>query len=160
MNISGIVNPTGFSAANYGQLEQALNGGLLTIEAPSGGGFRFVSDQTTYGKDENFVYNSLQVMYTGDYMALDLAFSFDNFAVGQAVADIPASVGKSFLEAKMSQYLQNKLISPSNGAPAGHDSALVRISGPVMSVGVNAYITGALYFVPINLDISQVTQSA
>lgn len=160
VNISGIVNPSGFNPGNYGQLEQALLAGLLVVEPPNGGGFRFVSDQTTYGKDDNFVFNSLQVMYTGDFMALDLAFSFDNFVVGQAVADVPASVGLSFLKAKMSQYLQNKLISPSDGAPAGYDSAVVTISGPVMSVGVNAYITGALYFVPITLNISKVTQSA
>lgn len=159
-NITGIVNPSGFNPGNYGQLEQALVAGLLVIEAPNGGGFRFVSDQTTYGKDDNFVFNSLQVMYSADFMALDLAFSFDNFVVGQAVADVSATVGLSFLQAKMSQYLQNKLISPSDGAPAGYDSAVVTVSGPVMSVGVNAYITGALYFVAITLDISKVTQSA
>lgn len=157
--ISGIVNPSGFNPGNYGQLEQALLGGLLVVEAPNGGGFRFVSDQTTYGKDDNFVYNSLQVMYTGDFMALDLAFSFDNFVVGQAIADVSQAVGLSFLQAKMSQYLQNKLISPSDGAPAGYDTASVTISGPVMTVGVNAYITNALYFVPITLNISKVTQS-
>ncbi len=160
VSISGIVNPSGFNPGNYGQLEQALLAGLLVVEPPNGGGFRFVSDQTTYGKDDNFVYNSLQVMYTGDYMALDLAASFDNFVVGQAVADVPAVVGLSFLQSKMSQYLQNKLISPSDGAPAGYDSAVVTISGPVMLVGVNAYITNALYFVPITLNISKVTQTA
>ena len=159
--ISGIVSPSGdFSPGNYGQLEQALNAGLLTLEAPAGGGFRWVSDQTTYGRDGNFVYNSLQVMYTADFMALDLARSFDNFAVGQAVADVSAVVAKSFLQAKMSQYLQAKLISPSNGAAAGYDSAVVTLSGPVLNVAVNAYITNAISFVPIVLSISQVQQSS
>ena len=160
-NCTGIVTPENdFNPTNYGQLQQALNSGLLVLEAPAGGGFRWVSDQTTYGKDGNFVYNSLQVMYTADYMALDLARSFDNFAVGQAVSDISAPIAKGFLQAKMTQYLLAKLISPSNGAPAGYDSASCVLSGPVLSVAVNAYITNAISFVPITLSISQVQQSS
>lgn len=160
-NVTGIVSPNAdFSPGNLGQLEDALLSGLLTLENPAGGGFRFVSDQTTYGKDDNFVFNSLQVMYTADFMALDLARSFENFAVGQAVSEITAAVGRSFLQAKMSQYFNNKLIAPSDGAAGGYDSDVVTIAGPVMNVSVNAFITNAISFVPINLSISQVSQTA
>lgn len=159
-NVSGIVNPSGFSPKDDGQLEDALLSGMLVLESPSTGGFRFVSDQTTYGKDSNFVYNSLQVMYTSDFMAVDLANSFDNFAVGQAVSDISAGAALVFLQTKMGQYFNNKLIAPSGNATAGYDSATVTIDGPVMRVGVNAYVTNAIAFVLISFDVSQVSQSA
>ncbi len=159
-NVSGIVNPSGFSPKDDGQLEDALLSGMLILESPSTGGFRFVSDQTTYGKDSNFVFNSLQVMYTGDYMAIDLANSFDNFAVGQAISDISAGAALVFLQTKMGQYFNNKLIAPSGSANAGYDSATVTIDGPVMRIGVNAYITNAIQFVLISFDVSQVQQSA
>ena len=80
--------------------------GLLILENPPTGGFRWLSDQTTYGKDNNFVFNSLQVMYTADFMALDLLQSFDNFAVGQAISDISAANALVFLKYKMDQYLK------------------------------------------------------
>jgi hypothetical protein len=159
-NISGIVNPSGFSPKDDGQLEDALLSGLLVLESPPTGGFRFVSDQTTYGKDSNFVYNSLQVMYTSDFMAVDLANSFDNFAVGQAISDISAGAALVFLQTKMGQYFNNKLIAPSGSSTAGYDSATVSIDGPVMRVGVNAYVTNAIAFVLISFDVSQVSQSA
>jgi hypothetical protein len=159
-NISGIVNPSGFSPKDDGQLEDALNCGILVLESPPTGGFRFVSDQTTYGKDSNFVYNSLQVMYTSDFMAVDLANSFDNFAVGQAISDISAGAALVFLQTKMGQYFNNKLIAPSGNSTAGYDSATVTIDGPVMRVGVNAYVTNAISFVLISFDVSQVSQSA
>ena len=159
-NVSGIVSPAGdFSPQNQGQLTQALQAGLLILQAPSTGGYRFVSDQTTYGKDANFVFNSLQVMYTADYMAVDLATAFDNFAVGQPVSVINAGTAKTFLTSKMTQYLQNQLISASGSATAGYDSATVSINGPVMQVGVNAYITNAISFVVITFNVSQVSQS-
>ena len=60
----------------------------------------------------------------------------------------------------MGQYFNNKLIAPSGSANAGYDSATVTIDGPVMRVGVNAYITNAISFVLINFDVSQVSQSA
>ena len=99
-------------------------------------------------------------MYTADFMALDLLQSFDNFAVGQAISDISAANALVFLKYKMDQYLKNSLISPSDGAPAGFDAASVQISGPVMRVNVNVYITNAIAFVPITLNVSQVTQTA
>lgn len=159
-NISGIVNPSGFSPKDDGQLETALLSGMLILENPPTGGFRFVSDQTTYGKDSNFVYNSLQVMYTSDFMAVDLANSFDNFVVGQAVSDISAGSALVFLQTKMGQYFNNRLIAPSGNANAGYDSASITIDGPVMHVGVNAYVTNAISFVLLTLDVSQVSQSA
>lgn len=160
-NISGIITPfNDFNPRNDGQLEDAILAGLLILENPPTGGFRWVSDQTTYGKDSNFVYNSLQVMYTADFIAVDLFRAFDNFAVGQAIADISAANALVFLKYKLDQYLQNKLITASDGAPAGFDSASIQLNGPVMRVNVNIYITNAIIFVPITLSISQVTQTA
>lgn len=159
-NITGIVNPSGFNPNSFGDLEDALLSGLLCLQAPPTGGFRWVSDQTTYSKDDNGVFNSLCNMYMADFIAIDLANALDNTVIGQSVADFGASQIKSLVEAKLAQYLQNKLISPSDGAPAGYTGLAVTVSGAVARVSVNCFISNAILFVLTDLDISLPTQSA
>lgn len=160
-NISGVVTPfNDFNPKNDGQLEDAILSGMLILEAPSTGGFRWVSDQATYSKDGNFVYNSLQVMYTADFIAVDLFRAFDNFAVGQAISDITRSNALVFLQTKLDQYRENKLITASDGFPAGYSATDVQIKGPVMYVYGNIFITNAIAFIPITLSVSQVSQTA
>ena len=76
VNISGAlqagVSPSDFNANNIGNATVALNAGLLFIKQRATGGWSWVSDQTTYSIDNNFVYNSIQAVYAGDQVALTL----------------------------------------------------------------------------------------
>lgn len=161
INISGLLQAAAdFNEENDTQMEDALISGLLPARRDESGGWYWVSDQSTYGKDSNFVYNSLQATYVADTIALTLAQRMEKAFVGQSVADISAGMALSTLEAIMEDLRRLKLISASSDAPKGFKNAKVKITGPVMDVSVEVKLAGAIYFVPILVNISQVQQAA
>ena len=126
----------------------------------STGGNSWVSDQTTYSFDSNFVYNSIQAVYTSDILALDLAASFQAAFVGQSLADVDAATALSYLAQKMAGYQRLKLLAASDDAPLGWKNPTISILAPTMYVGVEIKLATAIYFIPININISAVQQSA
>jgi hypothetical protein len=158
-NVISLMDPSGYSSNDPGDTSDALSAGLLPLYTDVGG-VKWVSDQTTYTADSNFVFNSIQAVYDADLIAIDLKQSFTNAFVGQSLADVSASSASAFLTNKMAQYMQLKLIAPSNGAPLGFNNAKISINAPTMTVAVNIYLATAIYFIPISFTISAVQQSA
>lgn len=158
-NVISFIDPDDFDSGDPGFVEEALNAGLLILMKDTAGN-KWVSDQTTYGLDSNFVYNSIQAVYDADIIALDLAQSFQTAFVGKSLADVSAASASAFLTAKMAQYMQLKLIAPSNDAPLGFKNASIKINAPEMAVSVEIKLATAIYFIPISFNISAVQQSA
>jgi hypothetical protein len=159
-NISGIGSVVGFDPASPGDRKDALKAGLLFMERVATGGFRWVSDQTTYSVDNNFVYNSLQAVYIADLITLTLIDRFDRLVVGKSVAEISAATGLSILEAEMFNFKRLRWIAASDDAPKGYKNATANLNGGVMEIGAEIKLAGLIYFVPISLLVSQVQQSA
>lgn len=161
VNISGELQAAGdFNDQDDDALENALEAGLLPLQAAQTGGFVFVSDQTTYGRDNNFVFNSIQAMYVADTIALTMAMQMQQAFVGQNLADVTASIALNTLEGIMQNLFKLKLITTSDDAPKGFKNAVIRITGPAMTVSLEVKEATSLYFIPINFQISQVVQSA
>lgn len=158
-NVIGYIDPSGFDSGSPGDVEDALNAGLLFLSRDTSREY-WVSDQTTYGFDTNFVYNSLQAVYASDILALDLASSFQNAFVGKSLADVDAATALSFLAQKMDGYKKLKLIASSSDAPLGYKNQKVSISGPEMDVAVEIKLATAIYFIPITINISAVQSAA
>jgi hypothetical protein len=161
VNTSGVVQAAGDWSYNLDtQVESALIAGLNPIRRAEEGGFVWVSDQTTYGKDTNNVYNSIQMVYAADTVALTTAQRMERAFVGQSVADVTAAVALSYLDGIMSDFLRLKLIATSTDAPLGYKNARIVIQGPVMRVSVEVKIAGSIYFIPIAFYVTEITQSA
>lgn len=158
-NVISFQDPEGFDSGSPGDVEDALDAGLLILTQDTAGN-RWVSDQTTYGYDTNFVYNSMQATYCSDILALDLADAFQKAFVGKSLADVDAATAKSFLAQKMDGYKRIKLIAASDDAPLGFKNEKISISGPVMDVSVEVKLATAIYFIPISLSFSQVQSEA
>jgi hypothetical protein len=92
-NIVSYIDPSGFESGSPGDVEAALSAGLLFFSSDTSRAGYWVSDQTTYGFDTNFVYNSIQAVYCSDLVALDLAQNFQTAIVGQSDADVDAGTG-------------------------------------------------------------------
>ena len=153
----GIVNPSGFGAD---QLEDAVRSNLLPLtQRDSDNAFTFATDQTAYGLDNNFVYNSIQAVYGADYISRILRNTGQRF-VGQSVADAAAAVVKSAFQTTLSQLLTDKWISTSSDAPAGYRNLVINLRAPVLAVSVEVKESTGIYFVPINFSLSAVQQSA
>lgn len=161
INTSGVLQADGsFSDKDDTMVEQALLSGLLPARKSLTGGFTWVSDQTTYAKDSNFVFNSIQAVYVADIIALSTAQRMEAAFVGQSVADVSAGIAKAYMEGVMADFMALKLIAPSDDAPKGFKNLTVQISGPAMVVSLEVKLAGAIYFIPISFLVSQVTQTA
>jgi hypothetical protein len=158
--INGFVNPVGFNSQNPGQTADALQSGLMFLESVTTGGYRWTSDQLTYDTDNNFVYNSLQAVYVSDLIVLSLIDTYDRLVVGQSVADMTASAALSILDSEMFNFKRLKWIAASTDAPKGYKNASANLIGGVMAINCEIKLAGLIYFVPINMLISPVEQSA
>ena len=159
-NVISYVDPVGFDSGDPGDVSDALSAGLLFLSKDTGRAGYWVSDQTTYGFDTNFVYNSIQATYCSDLLTLDLAQSFKVAFVGKSLADVDAATALSFLAQKMDGYKKLKLIAGSSDAPLGYKNQSVISSGPELDVAVEVKLATAIYFIPINLNFSQVQSAA
>lgn len=161
INISGVLQKAGdFKDQNDTNVEDALLAGLLPIRRSDTGGFFWVSDQTTYGKDNNFVYNSIQATYVADIIAMTTAKRMELAFVGQSVADVNAQFALMTLETIMADFFRLRLIAASDDAVRGFKNATIKIKGPTMVVSIEVKLAGAIYFIPISFLVSQVEQSA
>lgn len=161
INTVGALQAAGdWSDVSDGDVEAALQAGLLpAIRAPEGGVI-WVSDQTTYGTDSNFVYNSIQMVYVADVVALTTAQRMEKRFVGKSLADVNAAVALSYLEGIMADFMRLKLIAPSDDAPLGFKNAKIVIEGPAMRVSLEVKIAGSIYWIPLTFYVTQITQTA
>lgn len=158
-NIVSFQDPVGYDSGDPENVSDAISAGLLVLTQNTAG-IPFISDQTTYGLDSNFVYNSIQAVYLSDILTLDLAQSFQSAIVGKSVADISAASALSFLQQRFDFYKKSKIVTTSNDAPLGYKNANVKIVAPSVYVTVEAKLTTTLYFIAIDLALSAVQQSA
>lgn len=158
-NVVSFQDPTGYDSGDPDNVSDALTAGLLPL-ANNTSGILWVSDQSTYGLDTNFVYNSIQAVYLSDILSLDLAQTFQTAVVGKSVADISAASALSILQQRFDFYKKAKMVTTSNEAPLGYKNASIQISAPSMFVQVEAKLTTSIYFVAIDLALSAVQQSA
>jgi hypothetical protein len=159
--VSGVKHAAGeFDPSDEDQVEDALLAGLTVIRERDGGGFGFVSDGTTYGADENFVYNSVQAIYVADTIAMTTAQRMERAFVGQSFADVSASAAMSYFKGVMKDLKRLKLITASDDAVEGYKDAVIEIRPPAMLVSAEVKEATGVYFVPIKFLVSQVTQTA
>jgi hypothetical protein len=159
-NCGGIGAVDGWDPSSPGDRKDALKAGLLFLEKVPTGGFRWVSDQTTYSVDNNFVYNSLQAVYVSDLITLTLIDQFDRLVVGKSVAEITAAAALSILEAQMFNFKRLRWIAASDDAPKGYKNATANLQGGALVISCEIKLAGLIYFVPISLLASQVEQTA
>jgi hypothetical protein len=161
VNVSGVLLDDNSYGDSISDQEEALDSGLLPLELAEGAGFRFLSDQTTYGPvDSNFVYNSVQAVYMMDVLAALIADRMERKFVGRPLSAVPAGVIRSFLEAVMREALLLKITAPSDGAEQGFKDASVVIRAPAAYVTVTASLGTGLYYVLNTAFITKVEQSA
>jgi hypothetical protein len=157
-NVVSYTDPSGFDSGSPGDVEKAIEAGMLFLQRETAGS-KWVTDQTTYGFDTNFVYNSIQASYLADIAALNLADSLQRAYVGQSLADVDAASVSAFIATRMDEYRRLKIISGSDDAPVGFKNVKIEINGPVLEVSLEIKLSTTIYFIPINLSISQVSST-
>lgn len=161
LNCSGVLQAAGdWFPTDDSNVEDAIQAGLLVARERPTGGFSLVSDQTTYAVDNNFVYNSIQAMYGADTVAMTIAQQMELAFVGQSFSDVSAAVALSYLKGILADLRRLRYITASDDAPNGYKNAKVEISAPAMRITVEVKLGTGVYFIPINVLVSQVQQTA
>lgn len=161
VNIVKAIQAAGdFDDGNMTDCEQAILANMIPLQKQETGGYVFLTDQMTYGLDNNIVYNSMQAVYVSDLMALSLASSLKTAFVGESVADVTAATAESFVKGKMAEFLFLKFTVSTPTAPGGWKSIAIQISGNVMLVDVVAILATGIKFIPITLSIEGINTSA
>jgi hypothetical protein len=162
LNVQGVRAPLNdFMVEDPAALEDAIQNGLL-IMAPRDAdqAMNFVSDQTTYGFDNNFVLNSIQAVYAADTLSQTVAMKMEIAFKGQNIADVSAGVAMSYLKAVLADCKRQKLIAASDDAATGYKNLKIDIQPPAMLVSGEAKLATGLYFIPIKFLLTQPTQTA
>lgn len=161
VNTSGILQAAGdYNPKSISDQEEALGAGLLPMKFVKGKGNIFVSDQTTYSKDSNFLYNSVQAVYAANVITMTAIESLEAAFLGQSLADVDAPLVVGKMTNLFSELLRLKWVAKSDDAPRGFKNLKVKIQGGTIYVNCEVKLAGAIYFIPISFYITQVQSSA
>lgn len=141
------------------QYDDAIESGITFWEAPQTGGFRLVVDNTTYGKDGNWVYNRANVLYAADVLAYDFRNQLENIYVGLKNTVSAAEI-KSTCESILATYLSQGITVSTGDAPNGFKQLTVQINGNTVNVSVVVKLVEGIDFVLADITLQRAQQSA
>lgn len=138
------------------QADDAIQSGITFLENPQTGGFRAVVDNTTYGRDGNFVWNRANVVYAADIVAFNFRNGLENTFIGKkntvSVADV-SGVAASILGG----FLTQGITVSTSDAPQGFKNLVVRLEGNTIYVEVTIKIVEGIDFILSEITIQRAT---
>jgi hypothetical protein len=141
------------------QYDNAIQSGITFWEAPQTGGFRCVVDNTTYGKDGNWVYNRANVLYAADVLAFDFRSQLENIYIGLKNTVSAAEI-KSTCESILATYLAQGITVSTDDAKGGFKQLVVKINGNTVNISVVVKLVEGIDFVLADISLQRATQSA
>jgi hypothetical protein len=143
--------------------DDAIDNGVLFAEEAQGG-FRIVVDNTTYGRDESFVFNRGSVVEASQFVFKTLRETAELVFVGKKVSNGLAASIKSVVRNKLRELNAPdvQIITSSNDAPEGfrEDTFVVTVSGNTARVQVEFKPVQGLDFVLFDFTLGDIQQSA
>ncbi len=141
------------------QGEDAIRANLTFLESPQSGGFRLAMDNTTYGKDGNWVYNRGHVLYAADVLAYDFRTQTENIFVGKKNT-LSANEAKAICESILATYLSQGITVSTSDAPLGFKALIVRLNGNTLEIDVTVKLVEGIDFVLERLTLSRASGTA
>jgi hypothetical protein len=141
------------------QYDDAIQGGITFLESPQTGGFRVVVDNTTYGIDDNWVYNRGNVIYAADIVAFNFRNTMEARYVGKKNTVRAAEV-KSTAESVLATFLAQGITVATSDAPQGFKDLSVRIDGNTIYITVTVKLVEGIDFVLSEIALQRATQTA
>lgn len=136
------------------QYEDAIRNGITFLERPQSGGFRVVVDNTTYGRDGNWVYNRAHVLYAADVLEYDFRTQMQNIYVGVKNTVSAAEIAQT-AESILVTYLAQGITVSTPDAKQGFKQLVVQISGNTVNVSVTAKLVEGIDFVLSSISLQR-----
>lgn len=163
--VGHIVDPvTGLETGDFNEaldLDDAIDAGI-TFSEKIGAGNRIVVDNTTYGRDQSFVFNRGSVVEAAQYTAKTIRETAELVFVGKKVSNGAASSIKSVIRSKLQELNKANIITASDDAPEGfvEETFVVTVQGNTAEVQVEVKPVQGLDFVFITFTLGDIRQSA
>jgi hypothetical protein len=141
------------------QYDDAIQSGVTFLEAPRTGGFRVVVDNTTYGVDDNWVWNRANVIYAADIVAYNFRNTMELRYVG-VKNTLRAAEVQSTAESVLATFLAQGITVSTADAPQGFKSLSVRIEGNTILISVTIKLVEGIDFVLAELALQRASQTA
>lgn len=141
------------------QFDDAIQNGITFWERPQTGGFRLVLDNTTYGKDGNWVYNRAHVQYAADILAFDFRSQLENIYTGVKNTVTAAEI-KSTCESILATYLAQGITVSTSDAKNGFKQLVVQINGNVVNISVVVKLVEGIDFLLADITLQRATTTA
>jgi len=141
------------------EYDDAIQSGITFLEAPRTGGFRIVVDNTTYGVDDNWIYNRGNVIYAADIVAFNFRNTMEARYVG-VKNTVRATEVKSTAESVLSTFLAQGITVSTSDAPNGYKDLSVRIEGNTIYITVTVKLVEGIDFVLSDITLQRASQSA
>jgi hypothetical protein len=141
------------------QYEDAIQSGITFLEAPKTGGFRIVVDNTTYGIDDNWVYNRGNVLYAADIVAYNFRNTMETRYVG-VKNTLSANEVKSTAASVLATFLSQGITVSSADAAQGFKDLTVTIQGNTINITVTVKLVEGVDFVLNDITLQRASQTA
>lgn len=155
INVSGVTHAD-FDPATQG--DDAIANGILYAEQPESG-FRIEVGNTTYGKDSNFVYNRISVLYAADTFAYNLRKLYDALFVGTAAAT-PVAVQNATIGYAAAAKDAGWIVGDDTNEGLGYKNLVVTQSGNVISVSIVITPVQGVDFLLPSIQLDNIRASA
>ena len=141
------------------QSTEAIIAGITFMEKPETGGYRFKLDNTTYGKDGNWVWNRGNVVYAADIFAYDFRDKLEKIYVGRK-NNVRAAEVKSTCMSILGTYLNEGITVSTADAAGGFKDLTVKIVGNTIYISVTVKLVEGIDFIFIEELVQRAVQSA
>lgn len=141
------------------QYDDAIQNGITFWERPQTGGFRLVLDNTTYGRDANWVYNRAHVQYAADIVAFDFRSQLENIYTG-VKNTVQASEIKSVCESILATYLAQGITVSTADAKNGFKSLVVQVNGSTVNISVVIKLVEGIDFLLAEISLQRASTTA
>lgn len=139
--------------------DDAIQNGVTFWERPQTGGFRLVLDNTTYGKDGNWVYNRAHVQYAADVLAFDFRSQLENIYTGVKNTVTAAEI-KSTCESILSTYLAQGITVSTGDAKNGFKQLVVQVNGNTVNISVVVKLVESIDFLLADITLQRAQTTA
>lgn len=141
------------------QADDAIQSSITFLEAPQTGGFRVVVDNTTYGRDNNWVFNRGNVLYAADIVAFNFRTALENRFTGRKNT-VTATDVIGFASGVLSTFLAQGITISTADAPQGYKQLTARIDGSTIRVSCVIKLVEGIDFILADITVQRATSEA
>jgi hypothetical protein len=142
------------------QYDDAIDAGLTFLENPASGGFRCVVDNTTYTKDDNWVYNRMATLHASDVVVYDFRTRLENAIIGSRNTDWTEVSIRALCESLLTGYRGQGLLGSTADAPNGFSNLSVILSGNTVVIDATVILVEGIDFVLSTITLKRNVSAA